>query len=427
MTVRECEKMNESNSLNEKPIDKRKYDPELLKKGLRCNLDQLEMLKRCSDKKDMTEWNQWRECDPKEKILLKGANLKNAYLKGANLRYAILNKADLWQANLENADFYKACMEGADLMHAILKKANLGHTNLKGAIIEDTNLESVDFRGAILENASFDNANIKRGDLSRANLKSANLEGANLQDSILWEANLQGTNLRKSYLNRANFRRVNLQCAGFGESHLQGADFSRAIVDGGTLIWGCEVNRKTMFEGVGLSATRIYPDIKQLLESNIRRKNWEKWYKKGRLWKRILKRIFVWTFWEISDYGISTKRIIFTFFGLAFLFAVIYWFFAFISPPGIVSNLSVVEDTVRIVSKWLLPLRAVYFSIVTMTTLGFGDMYANAQSIWGHILLTIQVILGYVLLGALVTRFAVLFTAGGPAGKFADEKEDEKK
>ncbi len=34
--------------------------------------------------------------------------------------------------------------------------------------------------------------------------------------------------------------------------------------------------------------------------------------------------------------------------------------------------------------------------------------------------LMLQVILGYVLLGALVTRFAVLFTAGGPAGKFSD-------
>jgi hypothetical protein len=64
-----------------------------------------------------------------------------------------------------------------------------------------------------------------------------------------------------------------------------------------------------------------------------------------------------------------------------------------------------------------------------MTTLGFGDMYTNAHSlfrgIFGHILLALQVILGYVLLGALVTRFAVLFTAGGPAGKFADEKEKE--
>ena len=41
-------------------------------------------------------------------------------------------------------------------------------------------------------------------------------------------------------------------------------------------------------------------------------------------------------------------------------------------------------------------------------------------------MLTIQVVLGYILLGALVTRFALLFTAGGPAGEFADEKEEEK-
>ncbi len=50
---------------------------------------------------------------------------------------------------------------------------------------------------------------------------------------------------------------------------------------------------------------------------------------------------------------------------------------------------------------------------------GFGDMYAQANSVWGHFLLMIQVLLGYVMLGALVTRFAVLFTAGGPAGEFS--------
>ncbi len=70
----------------------------------------------------------------------------------------------------------------------------------------------------------------------------------------------------------------------------------------------------------------------------------------------------------------------------------------------------------------LLVVRPVYFSIVTMTTLGFGDMYANKGSIAGHVILAVQVILGYVLLGALVTRFAVLFTAGGPAGRFSKEK-----
>lgn len=54
-------------------------------------------------------------------------------------------------------------------------------------------------------------------------------------------------------------------------------------------------------------------------------------------------------------------------------------------------------------------LRSCYFSIVTMTTLGFGDIHAAPGSIAGYLLLTTHVILGYVLLGALVTRLAVLF------------------
>jgi hypothetical protein len=139
-------------------------------------------------------------------------------------------------------------------------------------------------------------------------------------------------------------------------------------------------------------------------------------------------------FWLISDYGISTKQIIKTFFKWAFVFAIVYYAWGCIDYyllcnkdyPGIVSNLFVLDDSKQAVSGWLVPLRAVYFSIVTMTTLGFGDMYANTHSlfrgIFGHILLALQVILGYVLLGALVTRFAVLFTAGGPAGRFEDEQ-----
>jgi len=139
-------------------------------------------------------------------------------------------------------------------------------------------------------------------------------------------------------------------------------------------------------------------------------------------------------FWQISDYGISTKQVIKTFFQWALIFAAVYLAWGLIDyhlvglkdDPGIVSNLFVLEGEQETVSPWLVPFRSVYFSVVTMTTLGFGDMYANAHSfgrgLAGHILLSIQVILGYVLLGALITRFAVLFTAGGPAGTFEKGK-----
>jgi len=71
-------------------------------------------------------------------------------------------------------------------------------------------------------------------------------------------------------------------------------------------------------------------------------------------------------------------------------------------------------------------MHALYFSVVTMTTLGFGDIAANPDSWVGQVLLMVQVIFGYVLLGALVTRLAILFTTGGPAGQFTSMNKETK-
>ena len=329
--------------------------------------EQYDLLKHCSDTKDMTDWNKWRGAHPDEQILLKGATLENA-----NLRFANLKHADLGGAHLENASLDGAHLENAHLVDAHLENASLG--------------------GAHLENA----------DLYGAHLENAFLGFANLKNADLREAELQGINLSKG--------------------QLQDTDFSRAIVDGRTLIWDCEVNRKTKFDGVGLGNIRISPQEKQLLEYNIRRMNWEKWYKGkvGRTWKIWIREVVtgpVRIFWWVSDYGRSTGRIALTFFGFAALFALVYYFI-----PGLVVDLHVTGHSV------LDFIRACYFSIVTMTTLGFGDMYANRESWAGHILLMLQMLLGYVLLAALVTRFAALFTAGGPAGLFEEkELKDEQK
>ncbi len=129
------------------------------------------------------------------------------------------------------------------------------------------------------------------------------------------------------------------------------------------------------------------------------------------------------SFWWISDYGISTKRIIACFFGLALFFAALYLVLGLLLPPGLVKNLFVDEMNPSFSLRVLI--RSVYFSVVTMTTLGFGDMYAHPDSICGHTLLTIQVLLGYFLLGALVSRLAIMFTSAGPAGKF-DKKYKKK-
>jgi hypothetical protein len=244
-------------------------------------------------------------------------------------------------------------------------------------------------------------------------MRGANLKGASCHFVEFENTDMFSANLKKTQLYDANLKGAQLT-----QANLEKAELVRVIVDGSTLIWNSTVDRDTDFRGVGLDSCRIDPATRQLLEYNIRRKNWEEWYLNHRFLKWP-----VWLFWLISDYGLRTWRIIVTFFALAFIFAIVYYLCGRISTPGVVENLFVDRNGIMVPS-WLVPLRTLYFSIVTMTTLGFGDMYANAQSIWGHILLSLQVILGYVLLGALVTRFAVLFTAGGPAGKFADDKNE---
>ena len=53
---------------------------------------------------------------------------------------------------------------------------------------------------------------------------------------------------------------------------------------------------------------------------------------------------------------------------------------------GIVGDLTECDGVA--VPEWLLPWRALYFSLVTMTTLGFGDMYAHPNSFFGHFFLS---------------------------------------
>ena len=366
------------------------------KKEPRCNKKQLARLRECSLNKDMTKWNEWRkdgQWDQRrdfkdEDIWLEGANLKFFYLEGALLSTDTTVGVH-GKVHLEKANFLGSHLEGADLRFAHIECANFNSAHLKGADLSEAHLQGSFFMDADLENVKFNRAN---------------LEGAIL-------------------------RRGNLKVATFNNTDLKNADFLIAIVDGSTIIWRVKINRRTDFSGVGLDSARIDPGTKQLLEYNIRRMNWEEWYKgkSQKKWVQVIHKLVTFPvrlFWWMSDYGRSTGRIVGWFLGLALLFAAVYTNWEYWFPPGVVNDLfieSEMPEHISWLSCFLVYLfRPIYFSVVTMTTLGFGDMYARAWSWPGHILLMVQVILGYVLLAALVTRFAVLFTAGGPAGKFVE-------
>ncbi|MBN2130946.1 MAG: pentapeptide repeat-containing protein, partial [Sedimentisphaerales bacterium] len=332
---------------------------------------QYEFLKRCSDKgpEGIREWNKWRRDNPQEDIRLEGADLTLLNLNGSHLNSRALRDGKTGQMIRWNSRVY---LGGAYLGQATLDVAELGYAQLDGATL-------------------------RRASLCGAKLQQTSLKGANL-----WGANLANADLRNANLDSAVLRGANLQGARLWQTRLRGAQCRMVIVDGITLMRRCLIDENTDFDGVGLSMVRIEPTTRQLLEYNVRRRNWEAWYEKHKKLKWLVK-----PFWALSNYGLSTQRIGFSFFTFAIGFALFYWCW-----PQLLDGIRTGHDLRSFV-------HAFYFSVVTMTTLGFGDIAANPDSWQGQALLMVQVILGYVLLGALVTRFAVLFTAGGPAGRFA--------
>ncbi|MCP4748028.1 MAG: hypothetical protein GY874_18110 [Desulfobacteraceae bacterium] len=381
-------------------------------KELRLDQEQYDLIKRCSSKKDMTEWNQWRKENETVEIWLGMAelshvNLQEADLSGANLQGVRLGNAYLKGANLIRANFQWADLREADLQWADLREANLREANLQGAGFRKANLQGADLMGAKLQGAYLMKANLQEADLRKAKLQGADLIEANLQWTEFSFANLQG-----AYLWRAN---------------LQGAQFNLALVDGLTTISKCKFDKDTDFTGVGLDAATIDPGLKAAFKNNIRRKKWQEWLDEGNWFVKILKNIFVRFFWLVTGYGSSTTKIIGWFFGLSISFGLLY--FTFETMPGLQG---IIQD-LRLEDKpafWHVLWRSLYFSIVTMTTLGFGDMHAVEKAdVWGLlgcVSLAVQVILGYVLLGALVTRLGILFTNEAPAAKPTPIEKDSK-
>jgi hypothetical protein len=246
-------------------------------------------------------------------------------------------------------------------------------------------------------------ADLKRGNLQGADLRWAHLGGANFLEAHIEGANLFGAHLEGTHISSA---------------YLEGAIFRFAKIDAETVIAECNFDRNTDFTGVGLDSARIGPNLKEAMKNIVRRKQWIKWFNSGPWYQRLLKHITVRPFWWITDYGSSTPRIIFTFILLAIGFGLIY--FGFETHPkldGIIQNLRI-DNKMTDAHVFA---RSMYFSIVTMTTLGFGDMHAiKSNTIWallGYLFLSLQVIIGYVLLGALITRLGVLFSGSGLAQK----------
>lgn len=361
----------------------------------------------------LTRHKIWLQSDEKEGSR---ADLSGASLEGANLQGALLSGADFTGASLMGAD-----LSGALLVHAKFTGADLSQVNLSGA-----DLLLADFTGANLRKANLSEAKpdldaaivrTRRGPKFKdADLTEANLTGAYCYISDFSGAKLTGCAFDRCYLVRANLSHTDLQhnvlrgaivsSADMSHSDLSDADLSGAALDSANLSHS-RLNGVSLL-GVNLKGTNLdnaqVEGVKYDRKGIYRGSRVATCYGSSRFRRFAQDQDFIeefreahpvyYTLWlALTDCGRSMTRVVMWSIGFALLFGGIFYMLG--------------ESAFDIAHQPTLPwslFTMTYYSVVTFTTLGFGDITPTTPL--SASIVMIEVVVGYLMLGILISILA---------------------
>ncbi|AFL95930.1 hypothetical protein CL1_1733 [Thermococcus cleftensis] len=295
-----------------------------------------------------------------EEAYLSGANLRKANLEGGNLRHADLSDADLSHANLAWAH-----LEGSDLSGANLSHASLSSSRLEGADLSGAKLIHADLSLASLENATLASADLQGAELYGANLSGANLFSADFRGAKLYGVSLTGAkNLRYARFDEIVVEEV------IGDRLARQGKYSEALESYNRAIDVYLLLKKLFAEqGIYEAASRysigewrVRGKIQRLAHKALGRAHVEAFLpltaRFRKRWLAFLEGHLRWLanrfLWYISSYGESPWRVFLTTVGVILAYAALY------------SHLGAVEGAGSFAEN-------LYFSVVTFTTVGYGD------------------------------------------------------
>ncbi len=290
---------------------------------------------------------------------LSGIDFSGCDLSGVELSRARLCNANLSGCLLQGTSFYQAQLDGCEFMQSDLSDANL----------DECSANRAGFGGTKLDGASLIHAALEGATLSKATLKGTDLSTANLQKARIREADLT----------HADFNRADLRHADLEGSHVPGALFKGADLRGAQLKWISDFDRASW---IGTDIRDVDFTGAYMVRRFIMDENYLYEFRHRSRYANFA--YLVW--WVTSDCGRSFTR-------WALWTALVALIFA-----GIFSLVDVHYG------EYETFLSSIYYSVVTLTTLGYGDVHP--ASLAAQIFAMIEVALGYLALGGLLSIFA---------------------
>ncbi len=311
--------------------------------------------------------------------------IKNKELEQSHKPTEICNLSFVNQ-ELKSLDFSNITIKNCDFSHANLEKSRFLNTQFYDCIFDNSIISNCNFSGALFNKVCFDNVKAQESVFGITKWIECNSFLGNFEKATFTKTEISNSDFRCAIMNSVRFYESNLINVDFTETKMRHSDLSLTNV------------KDSIFNNADLRETKLM-NIKnyekaQWIGTDVRDINFFGAYLMRRFvvdqnyldevkTKNKLSNAIYWIWKITSDCGRSMAL-------WCFWITIIMVSFAFI------------YNYVNIdFGAYKTPFSSFYFSVVTFTTLGFGDvlpMSAGAQ-----IATVCEVIIGYLMLGGLLS------------------------
>jgi uncharacterized protein YjbI with pentapeptide repeats len=337
------------------------------------------------------------------------AEINDADFTGSRFSGADLRGAELVDSHLQRVSFENADLQDAQLVDSYLQRANFSGSDLFRANLDRTHARYTKFDGATLEQAELVDSDLQNAVFTDSNCQKAEFQGAILHDTVLAGADCRSANFTDSLLYETVFSdtRINSLTTFYAPDN----SYYDSITSRPAQVY--EESPMTSFDLEDdthrLEAARwVYRRLETLHEENamseearefhISKEEAErKLYKKRGEWKgRLVKGAMRWA----TRHGESLRQTITTWLAVILFFGVLYPFAGGIKDSE--RNLYRITSLSELATFDGLNdlLLNIYFSGITFSTIGYGDLSPAAPGT--RTLVFVESLVGAVLVALLV-------------------------
>ncbi|MGI9279966.1 MAG: pentapeptide repeat-containing protein [Endozoicomonas sp.] len=259
----------------------------------------------------------------------------------------------------------QADKSGLNVRELLEERAHKG-TPMEGFYLKGANLDNLDLVCPEGEVYQLINSDLSRCSLVKAHLYRADLSGSNLLKADLSRANLHRTSLIGSNLLGVNFKAARIEHVNFGDVFLQEKKARQAHQEGDAL------KARELFE----EAEDVVRNIRKHCEAQGLFHNAGEFFHREMTFHRYRFPCFSWHRGVsklvdlLSGYGEKPERVVL--FSASFIvFCSLFYFFLGIEDEGALVQYQSGQTFYNNLISWL---ETLYFSVVTFTTLGYGDL-----------------------------------------------------